>query len=305
MIADGVTPADGGRHRVFVLGAGRAGRALATALVAGGATLVGLHARRPSPPAPPLPAPSVGALPPSLREASVVLVTVRDAQLDDAIGELAAASEVGALAPNAVVLHASGATAPAALDALRARGHPAGTLHPLLPLHDVARATAQLRGAWIGVDGDDAARATGRALAALLGARTLDIPAGAKARYHAAAVVASNFPVVLAALAARLLREAGVSAEEADGAVRALLAGASANVAARRLDAAAMAEVLTGPVTRGDVASVRRHLESLAGDDSASDVYGALTRAAVELLRAAGRDDAASRAIAAIVSRDR
>jgi predicted short-subunit dehydrogenase-like oxidoreductase (DUF2520 family) len=118
----------------------------------------------------------------------------------------------------------------------------------------------------------------------------VEIPAGEKARYHASAVMASNFPVVLAALAARLLREAGLPAEAADGAVRALLAGAAENLAAASPAALASGAVLTGPVVRGDVETVARHLVALAGDDRAHAVYVALTAEAVKTLRAGGSE---------------
>lgn len=288
-------PAGGAAPAVFVLGAGRAGLALAAALAAAGVPLAGLHARRGRPPVGGLPAVSAGALPPrTLGAADVVLVTVRDAQLDGALAELAAASHAGALPAGAVVLHASGGTEPRGLAALRAAGHAAGTFHPLLPLAG-ADAAGRLRGAWIGVDGDDRARTAARTLAGWLGARALDVPAGEKARYHAAAVLASNFPAVLAALAARLLRAAGVAPAQADGAARTLLRGAVANLGDRPLDAASVAAVLTGPAARADVDTIRGHVDALREDADLAAVYDALTRAAVTVMADGGALDAAAR----------
>jgi predicted short-subunit dehydrogenase-like oxidoreductase (DUF2520 family) len=273
-----VTPATGGRGTatpsVFVLGAGRAGKGLARALLASGSVVTGLHGRRAEGAREGLPAVTAGALPESLAAASVALVAVQDAALEDALNELLASRW---LAPTAVVLHASGsAEAAGGAAALRRAGHAFGTFHPLVPLSDAARAPAMLRDAWIGVDGDAAARDAAVRLAGALGARTLVIPPGAKPRYHAAAVFASNFPVVLAAIAARLMSDAGVDAEPARGAVERLLALAAANVAGHDPAAA-----LTGPVVRGDAVTVRRHLDALAGDQEALDAYLALSRAAL------------------------
>jgi len=262
-------------QRVFVLGAGRAGRALAHAMRAANVPVVGLHGRRPAVYS------TSGAIPPSIATATVVLVTVRDAELDAALVELAQAS----LAPRAVVLHASGGMEPAALDTLRAMGHPGGTFHPLLPLTDPTRATQQLRSAWIGVDGDDAARAASRELATALGARVLEIPPGSKARYHAAAVIASNFPVVLLSLASRLLTASGVDADAARGALTTLLAAAAENLIAHEPSAA-----LTGPVARGDVETVRAHLAALADNPALAEIYRALSREALPLAAAGGAD---------------
>jgi predicted short-subunit dehydrogenase-like oxidoreductase (DUF2520 family) len=226
---------------------------------------------------------SVGALPASLAAAAVVLVTVRDAQLDEALRELLSAE----MAPGAVVVHASGSAEPGALEELRAAGHPAGTFHPLVPFADPALATGALAGAYIGIDGDAEARAASRALADRLGASTLDIPPGEKARYHAAAVIVSNFPAVLLTIGERVLGEAGVSRDDAAGAARSLLRLAAGNMAIG--DAA---RVLTGPVVRGDAATVRGHVAALASDAEALAVYRALSLAAVELARESGTDPA-------------
>jgi predicted short-subunit dehydrogenase-like oxidoreductase (DUF2520 family) len=269
--------ASSGAGTVFVLGAGRAGRSLARALVAGGVDVVGLHGRQPdSSFVPPV---SSGPLPESLGAASVVLVTVRDAQLGEALRQLAAAR----LASGAVVLHASGATDPAEAALIRAIGHAVGTLHPLVPLANPDRAVDVLRDAWIGVDGDPAAIRAAVALVQRIGAHALTIPPGQKPRYHAAAVFAANFPVVVAALAERLLGEAGVEEGEARAATLGLMAAAVSNLESGRPN-----DVLTGPIARGDVASVRGHLAALADDAPALDAYVTLSRAAVTLARERG-----------------
>ncbi|HUQ81109.1 MAG TPA: Rossmann-like and DUF2520 domain-containing protein [Gemmatimonadaceae bacterium] len=269
--------AGGGSRSVFVLGAGRAGRSLARAFVVAGIDVVGVHGRHSDPAA--TPRVTAGVFPPSLGSAAVVLVTVRDAQLGDALRQLSDA----ALAPGAVVLHASGATDPAEAAFLRARGHAVGTLHPLVPLASPDRAATLLRDAWIGVDGDARAIAAAQALASRIGAHTLTIPPGEKPRYHAAAVFAANFPVVVAALAERLLVEAGVLESEARAATLGLM-----NAAVSNLETGRPHDVLTGPIARGDVGSVLGHLAALANDAPALDAYVTLSRAALTLAHERG-----------------
>jgi len=260
-------------ERVFVLGAGRAGRGLARALRLGGVDVTGLHGRHAGDPDDRA---TVGALPDTIGGASTVLVTVRDAQLDAALRELARAP----LRADAVVLHASGSADPPALAGLRSLGHAAGTFHPLVPLSDPARAPTLLRDAWIGLDGDDAARARGRALADALGAHTLDIPAGRKPLYHAAAVLVSNFPPVLLALGERAMADAGLPRELARRALLPLWTAAADNARAATFPAS-----LTGPAVRGDVDTVRANMEALAGDPTAQEVYRVITDAIRELTR--------------------
>lgn len=276
--------------RIFILGAGRAGRGLARALRASGIVVVGLHGRT----ADPASGVTAGALPREFAHATAVLVTVRDSQLEDALGQVALAP----LGPGTVVLHASGSLDPAALTAVRALGHPSGTFHPLVPLAGSARAGELLRGSWIGVDGDPAAVAVSRRLATALGAGVLEIPAGEKARYHAAAVIASNFPAVLAAVAIRLLRDTGVPEEEAWPAIVSLMGAAASNLLEREPAAA-----LTGPVVRGDSATIARHVEALATNPEALEMYRAVSKAAVSLAAQAGTDAAALEEIAALLDR--
>lgn len=263
-------------ERVFVLGAGRAGRGLARALRLGGVDVVGLHGRHTGDIQDHV---TVGALPAALGDATTVLVTVRDAQLDAALNELAQAP----LGADAVVLHASGSADPPALAELRSRGHAAGTFHPLVPLADPDRAPAILRDAWIGLDGDDAARARGRALAAALGAHTLDIPAGRKPLYHAAAVLVSNFPPVLLALGERAMAEAGLPRDLARQALLPLWTAAAENARA-----AAFPASLTGPAVRGDLETIRANMEALAGDPTAQEVYRVVTEAIQAMIRESG-----------------
>ena len=238
---------------------------------------------------------TAGDLPAAVDDADVVIVAVRDAQLEGALLEIAAGSS-----ERPVILHVSGSSTPRALSELRARGHAAGTFHPLVPIAEPAHAADRLRGAWIGVDGDSAAIDAGRTLARHLGASTLVIPAGEKARYHAAAVFASNFPAVLAAMAGELMRATGVSTSDARSAVVALLRASVAN-----LHEGEPANVLTGPIARGDAATVRAHLDALAGDDLVVAVYRALSAAAVHLLAADPAADLARLAeIAAVLEED-
>lgn len=263
--------------RVFVVGAGRAGRALAHAMRVAGVDVVGLHGRREGTDI------TWGTWPSSLESATVVLVAVRDAELDGVLTELSGAS----LSADVVVLHASGNAEPAALDLLREHGHACGTFHPLLPLTDPTRATEQLRRAWIGIDGDEGARAASRELAAAIGSQVLEIPAGEKARYHAAAVFVSNFPVVLMSVGMRLLELVGIQDTSARSALGMLLTAAAQNAAA-----VSPAQALTGPVVRGDVQTVRAHLAALGATPEILELYRALSREALPIAAEAGLDSA-------------
>ena len=253
---------------IGVVGAGRAGLGLALALHHAGHT-VRLHARWGKAVPPPLVL-SWGGPPPWLGEVEIVLLAVRDDAIAAAAAELAA---TGGVEARHVVVHLSGMLDDAPLAALRASGAALGCFHPLQAIARPEDAAERLRGALAVLTGDPRAVAAGERLATSLGMRPVRLPSGAKPRYHAAAAMASNYLVVLAAAAERLMGEAGLDPAVARDGVAALMAGTLANA---RADGAA---ALTGPIVRGDVATVRAHLAVLPPE--LQDLYRALGRAAL------------------------
>lgn len=270
-------------ERVFILGAGQVGLGLFRAFRVAGVEVVGLHARRPSPLAT-----SSGSLPPTIGDANTVIVAVRDDQLDDALAELIDATSSSGrrrLASGSVILHTSGGAEPELVPRLGEIGMSGGTFHPLIPFANPDRAPELFRKAWIGIDGDDQARAASRRLAGHLGARTLEIPPGTKSLYHAAAVIASNFPVVLEAVATRILADAGIPERSAQHAVHGLMEAAISNTADTPPESA-----LTGPVVRGDADAVYRHLQALRHNPEARALYRRLSFAALDIASRRGTD---------------
>jgi predicted short-subunit dehydrogenase-like oxidoreductase (DUF2520 family) len=278
-------------ERVFVIGPGHVGRGLVRAFRASGVEIVGLHGKRPSGVAS-----STGSIPPDAARANIVIVAVRDQQLDDALAEVSIAAGDGRVARGTVILHTSAIAEPEALAALSASGFPGGTFHPLVPFTDPEVSAEMLRKGWIGVDGDVAARNASRRLAGHLGARVLEIPPGRKAAYHAAAVIASNFPVVLASVAGHLLHDIGIPDASAYQAVESLMSGALANMKQALPD-----DALTGPVVRGDTETVSKHLRELRHHPTAAQVYRALSGAAVEIAQRRGVDPKKLAAVAGLV----
>lgn len=273
---------------VGVVGAGRAGQGLALALHRAGCSVRFYGRRAVSVPAPlTLDVGPATEAPPWLSEVDVVLLAVRDDALPAAAATLAAG-----LAPNQVVLHLSGSQGLDALEGVRSSGAAVGSLHPLQTLVDPQAAPAALRGARAAVEGEPRALDIAERLARALGMVPFAIAGGAKALYHAAAVFASNYLVTCAAVGTRLLHAAGAPAEEAWPALRPLVEGALRNMlAAERPD-----EALTGPIARGDAATIERHVSALEVNDRA--LYRALGRATLAIARERGLEDEAAAALA-------
>jgi predicted short-subunit dehydrogenase-like oxidoreductase (DUF2520 family) len=192
---------------------------------------------------------------PAFARADVVLLAVRDDQVTSVAAELA--GERGW--QGAVALHLSGALPASALQPLRERGAAVGSWHPLMVLLRLPGAVPAALPADtpIVVEGDRRAVRTGRALAAALGLACHEVPASAKVAYHAAATLAANLPTALVWAAGELLR--GIHLPRGEALVGPL--AREALTAAARHGAAA---ALTGPVVRGDAATLELHLEALA-----------------------------------------
>ena len=282
-------------HVVGIIGPGRAGVGLALALFRAGYDVF-LHGRRKKPVPKPLKL-TVGAEnePPAwIAQTGVVILAVRD----DAIRPLAEAlARAGALRPAQVVLHLSGAQGQEALGPLVGSGAALGSLHPLQTISDPEHAAERLKGAWAAVEGMPRAVQVAEALAHDLGLRPFHIASKVKPIYHASAVFASNYFVVVEAVAQRLLRHAGLSDAEAWQALRPLVEGTLENLSRQQPIAA-----LTGPVARGDEATIRRHLEALTRDDAV--LYRALGRAALELAQKQGMGEATVAQVAAALATD-
>jgi predicted short-subunit dehydrogenase-like oxidoreductase (DUF2520 family) len=203
----------------------------------------------------------------------VILLAVPDGVVDQVVGVLADSEQ---LTTDHTVLHLSGILGLDSLEPLGVQGCAVGSLHPLQSLADPATSPDRLAGAAAAIDGDDRAAAVARELALAAGLRPLRIPSDARSLYHAAAVFASNYVVVLSGIARRLLQSAGTSRRDSWEALKPLLLGTVENLSRQDPESA-----LTGPVVRGDAATIRQHLEALPAADA--ELYRALARAAIAL----------------------
>jgi predicted short-subunit dehydrogenase-like oxidoreductase (DUF2520 family) len=229
--------------RVAIVGAGRAGTSFAAALARAGHEVALVHHDALSDD--------------DVAGAELVLLTVPD----DALAETAQR-----LAPDArrVVAHAAGSRT---LEVLAP--HPrVASLHPLVTLPSPERGAERLARATYAVAGDPAARR----LVESLGAVAREVPESERTAYHAAAAIAANHLVALLAHAQRVGEAAGLDG----GDLVELARGALDDVARRGAEAA-----LTGPASRGDVATIDAHLAAIPEGERAT--YVALANAAFEL----------------------
>ncbi|WP_036664901.1 Rossmann-like and DUF2520 domain-containing protein [Paludibacterium yongneupense] len=211
---------------------------------------------------------SLSALP----AADMWLLAVPDAAIGRVAAELAMQARV---APGALAFHASGACEAALLGPLARRGLRCASLHPAFSFADAERAVATFAGTRCALEGEADACVELESLARDIGGLPFRLAPGGKPAYHAALCVASNYLLALTALAQELACAGGV--EQALPLIGALMRQTLENALEIGPQAA-----LTGPIARGDVQTVARHL-AVMPSPMARATYLALGRATLEM----------------------
>jgi predicted short-subunit dehydrogenase-like oxidoreductase (DUF2520 family) len=210
----------------------------------------------------------------SFASCDVILVATPDDAIAGVASRLASASFSFR---RKVVLHLSGAVESAMLAPVRARGAAVASLHPL---QTFGRRVLTLAGVHFGVEGDERALRLAQTLVTDWQGKVIRLRPGNKALYHAAATFASPLFTPLLQAAVVLLGRAGIGPKTALQALRPLLLTTLANFAH------AGKQSWTGPFARGDVVTVRKHLEALQrADPTLARYYRSSALAALALLR--------------------
>ncbi|MBD3779920.1 MAG: DUF2520 domain-containing protein [Micrococcales bacterium] len=290
------------RLGIGVVGAGRVGAVLGSALRAAGHPVVAVSAVSEAsreradallPGVPVLDVPEVA------RRAELVLLAVPDDALPGLVTGLAA---TGAWQPGQIVVHTAGRYGAAVLDPARAAGAIPIALHPAMTFTGTSLDLSRLVGCTFAVTAPTAVLPIGQALVVEMGGEPVVLAESARPLYHAALAHGANHLVVLVAQAGQALAAAGVADPGAvlrpllsaalDGALRAESAGGGRDAGGDVTNGAIT--TLTGPVRRADAGTLRDHLAELGAlgvRTGATDVaasYRTLARAAAGRALAAG-----------------
>ena len=211
-------------------------------------------------------------------DAPVVVLCVPDAALPGVARKLA---ETAGPWANRLVLHTSGVLPAAVLAPLAEAGAAVASFHPAQAFAPGTPASA-FEGVPVVLEGPPRAVAAGRLLARTLGLHPVELPAGGKATYHLALALVSNYTVTLAALSTEVLGTLGIALPDALALVRPLLDGTVQN-----LHRSLPERALTGPIARGDVDTVARHLDVL--QDALPHLVPVYAALATETVRVAVR----------------
>ena len=271
--------------RIGFIGAGRLATGLALALIRHGVPVNAISSRSNAaatrfahriPGCRQMPASELAA------HCGLVFITVPD----DAIAEVARSIQWRA---DMYVVHCSGATELSALQAAAEGGALIGGFHPMQAFTDPDSAATTLPGCTVSIEAEQPLRRVLEELAARLQCNHITLPPGCRARYHAAAGYASQHINVMMREASHIFGSFGIDEAAAVRALLPLLKGIVASI-----ETQGIAQGMPGPVSRGDLGTVQRHvaaLESMGGDSA--DLYRELTRRSIALALERGSIDAA------------
>jgi len=272
------------RPRITIVGAGNLGTALATCLHGAGYVIDQVvfrnsgGSRRQAAAL----AKRVGARAVEVARATIDSDVVWLCVPDDAIATLARSLAQNADWKGRVALHSSGALASDEMVALCRRGALAASVHPMMTFVAGSRQSGSelsLVGVPFAIEGDAAAARASRAIVKELGGKAYTIRRQDKVAYHAWGTFASPLLTALLATTEHVAAAAGVNRREAKRRMLPILQQTLANYAAR-----GAAGAFSGPIVRGDVETIRRHLRVLRKVPEAEQVYAALAKAAVRYL---------------------
>lgn len=269
------------RFSIGVVGAGRVGAVLAAAFAASGHEITAVSGRSPASqtrvetllPGVPVREPASVAA-----SADVVLLAVPDDVLEATARAL---TEARAIRPWQILVHTSGRHGAAALSVAADAGARVLAMHPAMTFTGTDVDVDRLPTTKFALTGDESVRDVGESLVASLGGSPIWLTEDQRVLYHASLAHGANHLVTLVAQAQTLLRSVGIS--DSSEVLRPLLSAALDNVLAYG-DAA-----LTGPVVRGDVATVKAHVEALDDEpEPIRDAYVSMARATTDQAVASG-----------------
>lgn len=224
------------------------------------------------------------------REVEIIFITTPDQAIALVAQQIATE---GGFHPGQTVIHTSGSLSSKVLQPAREEGSLALSLHPLQSCPSVERAVENLPHSVFSIEGDAEAFPVGERIVCALEGSFFYISAEAKPLYHAAACVASNYLVSLVDLSQQLFRKAGMPEELFAQGIFPLIFGTLQNIREIRIP-----QALTGPIARGDVATIEEHLCQMQKKASALlSLYSTLGNYTVQIAEAKGtlgKEEAAS-----------
>ena len=210
-----------------------------------------------------------------LPEADLTFIITPDRMIEPTCVELC---QNKSLKPGHIVLHCSGLLTSEILSSATTRGCYVASVHPMGSFANPELSVKQFPGTYCAIEGDDEAVLIVQALFSAIGSKIYTIDKEKKALYHAAGVFASNYLTIIAEQARLCLEAAGFDDPFAMELITQIMRSTVANLE----NTCSPQLALTGPLQRGDIATLAQHLQSLPSEDL-KRLYSQLGKGAITL----------------------
>jgi predicted short-subunit dehydrogenase-like oxidoreductase (DUF2520 family) len=264
---------------ISLIGTGALGSTLIQALAAQGYPIKGIYNRtkaRAQQLAQKMDVDQYGEFPNSTQElGEVIFLTVSDETISQLTRRL---SKLSDSLTGYTVIHCSGNESAELLDPLRRKGAVVASFHPLQTFTGQSEAQ-DFQNIYFSLQGDPESFPILRNVAESLGAQTLEVNADQKSQLHAAAVFASNYLVSLLQTSVDVGAGEGLAPSDVKEALLPLVRTSLKNVSDQ-----SMIEALSGPVKRGDIATIKKHLSLLSESPELKKLYCMLGLQTVKLV---------------------
>ncbi len=204
-----------------------------------------------------------------VKECDILFITVPDGNIREVYNQIIQMEIKGKY-----LVHCSGALSSEVFSGISKYGAKGCSIHPICAVSDMFTGYQELSKAYYTIEGNDV-----ETIAELIrdcGNVVEVISADMKSQYHASAVFASNLVVGLYDMATKLLKECGLSEEFSEKALQSLFMGNAESIAVN-----GVVQALTGPIERGDIKTVEKHLIALNGKER--EVYLALSKELIDV----------------------
>jgi len=245
-------------RKVGIVGAGVVGTAVGVTLAAKGYEITGVYDIRPESTrqlAERVGAPECRNLQEVAEAAKILFITTSDSAIGNVVEELA---REGGFSEGQLVVHMSGALSSEVLEPAKAFGALTVSIHPMQSFASAERAVGNLPGSVFTIEGDPECHEMAVNLVRDLDGEYFFIDKKVKPLYHAGACIVSNYLVTVIDIGLRLLESIGIPRSEALRAVMPLIHGTVKNI-----EKIGIPRALTGPIARGDLMTVLKHLDCL------------------------------------------
>ena len=179
-----------------------------------------------------------------------------------------------------IAVHCSGNLSSDVLEPLKKKGASVVSMHPIQTFTTDDKSD-RFQGIFVSVEGDEQAKVLLKGIIQEMGANHLDVSAPEKRALHVAAVFASNYMVTLFHEAENILQQANITAGIT--VLKPLIQQTAENIFRK-----GTVDALTGPASRGDTESIRKHLEQIRDDNRRNDLYKLLGSIAADITEKRG-----------------